>query len=87
MPAFPAGLVTDLFVGDCGGHGRALEALYETQRHRFETITNCVSVVVGNLKARHRDGFDEHPTSISRFLGQYYLGLGLRGLQQLRELI
>ena len=72
-PVFKAtGVVTDLFVGDCGGHGRALEALYETQRHRFETITNyddCVSVVVGNLKVRYGDAFR-----------RYYLGLGSRGL-------
>ena len=62
LPAFPEGLVADLFVGDCGGHGRALEALYLMyQTHQTENLTNyddLVSLVIGYLKTRYRGAFE-----------------------------
>lgn len=39
----------NLFVGDYGGHGRALEARYETQLAQsrdFETITNYDDCII-----------------------------------------
>ncbi|KAF8434719.1 hypothetical protein BGX38DRAFT_155614 [Terfezia claveryi] len=60
-PAFPTGLVNDLLVSDCGGHGRALEALYQTyQTENLENITNyddLVCLVISDLKDQYGDAF------------------------------
>ncbi|KAF8429650.1 hypothetical protein EV426DRAFT_639434 [Tirmania nivea] len=87
-PAFPTGLVKDLLVGGCGGHGRALEALYKThQTESLENLTNyddLVSVVIGDLK---ENAYDKYIRAIYR--GGQYGGRGftveggLRAQQQL----